>query len=283
MLSTAIMGQTGPHARLAGYGNTGAALSGFQDIAGWPDRPALGPYGAYTDYLGPRFSLTTLLAALDRRQRTGDGCYIDVAQVEAGVYMQSPEMADYARNGTVVRRLGNADRLFAPHGVYRCQPDEDGAVRYIAIAVRTDEQWQQLATLMGRADLAADPELGAAAGRLARAADLDPAVEAWTAGQQAEDAERRLQDGGIPAHVSASSRDFCTDPQLAHRGHLIRLPDPLHGTATVEGPRYLLSETPGRVSRTAPVFGQDNEYVLTELLGYSPDEVRDLTDGGVLR
>ena len=71
MLSTALMGQTGPDARLAGYGNIGAALSGFQNIAGWPDRPPLGPYGAYTDYLGPRFSLTTLLAALDQRQRTG--------------------------------------------------------------------------------------------------------------------------------------------------------------------------------------------------------------------
>jgi crotonobetainyl-CoA:carnitine CoA-transferase CaiB-like acyl-CoA transferase len=283
MLSTALMGQTGPDARLAGYGNIGAALSGFQNIAGWPDRPPIGPYGAYTDYLGPRFSLTTLLAALDHRQRTGAGCYIDVAQIEAGVYLQSPEMADYARNGTVVHRIGNADRLFAPHGVYRCRPDDDGTERFVAIAVRTDEQWQQLATLMGRADLAADPELAAAAGRLARAADLDPAVEAWTAGQRAEDVERCLQASRIPAHVSASSRDFCTDPQLAHRGHLIQLPDPRHGTATVEGPRYLLSETPGRVSRTAPDFGQDNEYVLTELLGYSPDEVRDLTHEGVLR
>ena len=75
--------------------------------------------------------------------------------------MQSPEMADYARNGTVVHRIGYADRLFAPHGVYRCRPDDDGTERFVAIAVRTDEQWQQLATLMGRADLAADPELAA--------------------------------------------------------------------------------------------------------------------------
>jgi crotonobetainyl-CoA:carnitine CoA-transferase CaiB-like acyl-CoA transferase len=283
MLSTAIMGQTGPYARLAGYGNVGAALSGFQDVVGWPDRPALGPFGPYTDYVGPRFALTTLLAALDHRRRTGEGCYIDVSQVEAGVYFQSPEMAGYARHGTVVHRAGNADRVFAPHGVYRCRPEEDGTERFAAIAVRTDEQWRTLAALIGRADLAADPELGTAAGRRARAADLDPLVDAWTAGQTAEDVERRLQDSGIPAHVSASSRDFCTDPQLAHRGHLVQVPHPLHGTATVEGPRYMLSETPGRVSRAAPVFGQHNDYVLTELLGYSPDEVRELTDEGVLR
>ena len=283
MLSTALMGQTGPDARLAGYGNIGAALSGFQNIAGWPDRPPLGPYGAYTDYLGPRFSLTTLLAAIDHRQRTGDGCYIDVSQVEAGVYLQSPEMADYARNGTVVHRIGNADRVFAPHGVYPCQAEDDGTERFIAVAVRTDEQWQALATLIGRADLGADPRLSTAAGRRLQQAELEEAVGAWTAAQRAEDAERLLQDRRIPAHVSASSRDFCTDPQLAHRGHLIQLPDPRHGTATVEGPRYLLSVTPGRVARTAPDYGQDNENVLTKLLGYTPGEVRDLTNEGVLR
>ena len=283
MLSTAIMGQTGPYAQLAGYGNVGAALSGFQDIVGWADRPALGPFGPYTDYLGPRFALTTLLAALDHRRRTGEGCYIDVSQVEAGVYMQSPEMADNARNGTVVHRAGNADRIFAPHGVYRCQPAHDGTERFVAIAVCTGEQWQKLTALMGRADLAADAELRTAAGRRGRAAGLDLVVEGWTTGLTAEDVERRLQDSGIPAHTSASSRDFCTDPQLAHRGHLVQLPHPLHGTATVEGPRYLLSATPGRVSRAAPTFGQDNEYVLTELLGYSEDEYRALTDEGVLQ
>ncbi len=283
MLSTAIMGQTGPYARLAGYGNVGAALSGFQDIVGWPDLPALGPFGPYTDYIGPRFSLTALLAAVDHRQRTGQGCYIDVSQVEAGVYFQSPELADYARGGTVVHRTGNADRVFAPHGVYQCRPAEGGADRFVAIAVRTDEQWRTLATLMGRDDLAADDELRTAAGRRPRAAGLDPLVDAWTAGQAAEDVERRLQASGIPAHVSASSEDFCTDPQLAHRGHLVRLPHPLHGTATVEGPRYLLSDTPGVVTRAAPLFGQDNEYVLTGLLGYTQEEYQAMTDEGVLR
>ena len=136
---------------------------------------------------------------------------------------------------------------------------------------------------MDRQDLARDPDLGDETGRRARAAELDLAVEAWTAEQTAEAVEQRLQEGGIPAHVSASSRDFCLDPQLAYRNHLIQLPDPRHGTATVEGPRYLLSATPGRVSRTAPDYGQDNEYVLTELLGYSLSEVRDLIDEGAMR
>jgi crotonobetainyl-CoA:carnitine CoA-transferase CaiB-like acyl-CoA transferase len=278
MLSTAIMGQTGPYAKLAGYGNVGAALSGFQDIVGWPDRPAFGPFGPYTDYVGPRFSLTTLLAALDERRRTGRGCYIDVSQVEAGVYLQSAEMAEYALTGAVVHRIGDRDREFAPHGVYRCL-DEDDASRYVAVAVQDQRQWEALSATIGRPDLAGLP----AAERLIRADELDRLVAAWTAGRSAHDAERELQAIGVPAHVSASSRDFCTDEQLAHRGHLIELPHPLHGTATVEGPRYLLSETPGRVTRAAPTFGQDNEYVLTKVLDYTHDDFVELTEEGVLR
>jgi crotonobetainyl-CoA:carnitine CoA-transferase CaiB-like acyl-CoA transferase len=121
----------------------------------------------------------------------------------------------------VVHRIGNADRVFAPHGAYRCRTEDDGTERFVAIAVRTDEQWRQLATLIGRADLAADSRLAVTAGRHAQAADLDVILEAWTTSQRAEDVERRLQDSGIPAHISASSQDFCTDPQLAYRGHLV--------------------------------------------------------------
>jgi benzylsuccinate CoA-transferase BbsF subunit len=281
MVSTSINGQSGPAARLAGYGNVGAALSGFQAIVGWPDQPPVGPFGPYTDYVAPRLALVTLLAALDYRRRAGLGCHIDLAQVEAGVFFQSPELADYFAQGTVVQRMGNADRKLAPHGVYSCLPDQSGP-RYVAIAVRDDAEWQRLAAEMGDPGLVADQELTQAARRRARRDELDALIGAWTAGQPAEQVERRLQAIGVPAHVSSSSQDFCADPQLAHRGHLVTVAHPLHGTTTVEGPRYLLSDTPGRVSRAAPTLGQDNEYVLTKLLGYSSDRVAELRAAGVL-
>jgi crotonobetainyl-CoA:carnitine CoA-transferase CaiB-like acyl-CoA transferase len=271
-------------ARLAGFGNVGAALSGFQAVVGWPDRPPLGPYGPYTDYVGPRFSLAVLLAALDERRRTGRGCYIDVSQVEAGVFVQSAEIADNAANGTVAARLGNADREFAPHGVYRTRPDEaGGADRFVAVAVTTDEQWRALAGAIDRPDLRDDPDLAGARGRRTRSGELDAAITDWTRRRAAADAERDLQAVGVPAHRSASSRDFCTDPQLRHRGHLVELPHPRHGTTTVEGPRYLLSDTPGRVERAAPTFGQDNRQVLVDLLGYSAERFAELDEAGVLR
>ncbi|WP_460438660.1 CaiB/BaiF CoA-transferase family protein [Amycolatopsis stemonae] len=273
MVSTSINGQTGPLAQLAGFGNIGAALSGFQAIAGWPDREMFGPFGPYTDYVAPRFSLCTLLGALEYRRRTGAGCHIDVAQVESGVWFQAPEIADNADNGRVVRRLGNADREFAPHGVY---PTADPG-RYVAVAVTTDEQWHALAAVLGYED-----SLETAAERRACSRELDVAVAAWTRRRTAEDTEAALQAVGVPAHVSSSSKDFCEDPQLRHRGHLVTLPHPRHGRTVVEGPRYLLSATPGVVTTAAPMFGQDNRQVLAELLGYDEGTIDRLTDSGVL-
>ncbi|WP_020661447.1 CaiB/BaiF CoA-transferase family protein [Amycolatopsis benzoatilytica] len=279
MLSTSLNGQTGPLAKLAGFGNIGAALSGFQAIAGWPDRPMFGPFGPYTDYVAPRFSLCALLAAVEYRTRTGAGCYLDVAQVEAGVWFQAPEIADNADNGTVVERLGNADREFAPHGVYPTAVRS----RFVAVAVTSDSEWRSLARAMGRHDLFDRADLATASGRRACARELDGAVAEWTLRRTAEEVETALQQVGVPAHVSASSKDFCLDAQLLHRGHLISLPHPRFGRTVVEGPRYLLSETPGAVTAPAPAFGQHNHQVLADLLGYDSERIDRLEKSGVLR
>jgi crotonobetainyl-CoA:carnitine CoA-transferase CaiB-like acyl-CoA transferase len=284
MLSTSINGQYGPHAQLAGYGNVGAALSGFQFITGWPDRPPIGPFGPYTDYVGPRFSLAALLAALHHRDRTGQGCYLDVAQVEAGVWMQAPEVADCAANGTIVSRLGNADRELAPHGVFKCRSGaQSGDERYIAVVVTDETEWTALTDAIGRPDLRDDERLRSSEGRLAHAGAIESAIGEWTAKHDVGSAEAILQRAGVPAHRSASSRDLAEDPQIAHRGHFVHLSHPALGQTVVEGPRCQLSETPGTVRRAAPTFGQDNDYVLTEILGLGNEQVERLRKQSALQ
>ncbi|MEU6037897.1 CoA transferase [Actinomadura sp. NPDC047616] len=282
MLSTSIAGQSGPLARLAGYGNVGSSLSGLQGLVGWEDRLPLGPFGPYTDYIGPRLALAALLAAVEDRRRTGRGRHIDVAQIEAGVFFLSPQVARFGFDGTVARRRGNRDEAFVPHGVYPCRP-EDGRDRFVAIAVRTDGEWRRLAAAMGRPDLAGRDDLATARGRREHEELLDEAIAEWTSRHRAQDVEGLLQAEGVPAHMSQASADFVADPQLAARGHVVALPHRLHGTAYVEGPRCLLSATPGVVERPAPTLGQDNETVLREILGYPEARVRGLLEGGALR
>lgn len=282
MLSTSIAGQSGPLAGLAGYGNVGSSLSGLQGLVGWEDRLPLGPFGPYTDFLGPRLALAALLAAVADRRRTGRGRHIDVAQIEAGVFFLSPQVARYGFDGTVARRRGNRDEVLVPHGVYPCRP-EGGRDRFVAIAVRGDAEWRRLAAVLDRPDLAGREDLATAAGRREHEDLLDEAIAEWTSRRAARDVERLLQAEGVPAHLSQASADFVADPQLAARGHIVALPHRLHGTAYVEGPRYLLSAAPGAVRRPAPTLGQDNETVLREILGYPEARVRELLEGGALR
>lgn len=282
MLSSTLMGQTGPQAAVAGFGNSGAAYSGFQHVAGWREGLPVGPYGPYTDYVGPRFALAALLAAIDRRERTGKGCYIDASQVEAGIFFLSPECADYFDQETVAERMGNEDRDFAPHGVYRAESEGDQE-RFIAIAVTNNEQWASLTHLLGMPQLRTDPRFSDAAARRAHCADLDEMISAWTATQSAVQLEDTLQCAGIPSHIAVTSEDFATDVQLRHRGHLVRLEHPDRGEVVVEGPRYLLSDTPGVVHSPAPTYGEHTTQVLKEILGYSDEVVRQLEVEGVLQ
>jgi len=280
MLSTSLMGQNGPYRSFAGYGNMGAAMSGFQSLVGWPDRPPLGPYGPYSDYVAPRFAIVVLLAALDRRARTGEGCWIDVSQTEAAIQFLAPQVADHAASGRVAEANGNRDPAMAPHGVYPCVDDgSDAGGSWVAIAVRDDEEWRTLAGLMG---MAGDDRFATTAKRLEASDELDELLAAWTETRDARDVETLLQEHGIAAHVAVSSVNALADPQLVARGHFVELEHPLFGKTVVQGSRYRLSETPAAVDRPAPTLGRDKDHVLRDILGYDDARIASLAEAGAL-
>jgi benzylsuccinate CoA-transferase BbsF subunit len=281
MLSSSLMGNTGRYSRLAGYGNIGAAMSGFQYIVGWPDRDPIGPFGPYTDFVAPRFSLAALLAALEDRRSSGRGCYIDVSQVECGTWFLSPEIAAFGLAGTVQERRGNRDSFAVPHGVFPCRA-VDGGAEYVAIVIRNDEEFRGLTRLMGAPDLCLDPRFESVEDRRRNQDELEEMVATWTAALTASQIESLCVAERVPAHRASRSPDFVDDEQLAFRGHLVRVPHSLHGEVTVEGPRYLLSETPGVISRGSPMIGENSDFVLSELLEYSPKKIEELKRNGAI-
>lgn len=274
MLSTCLFGQTGPLRRCAGFGSTGAAIIGFGHLAGWPDRPPRGPWGAYTDYVSPRYALCTLLAALDHRRRTGEGQYLDFSQAEAAAHFLTPALLDEAINHRAPANQGNTDPHMAPHGVYRCAGDDE----WVAIACRHDGDWEALAALLGRPDLAAL----SFSDRQARMPELEDLITGWTKRRPTEEVETAAISAGVPAHRVQNSRECLADPQLQHLDHFLTLPHPRHGTITLENCRISLSATPARVERTPPSVGQDTFEVLTEILAYDPDHVGALLASGAL-
>jgi benzylsuccinate CoA-transferase BbsF subunit len=278
MLSTSLMGQTGPLARFAGYGNLAAAISGFSNLGGWPDRPPAGPFSAYTDYVSPRFVAVAILAALEHRRRTGEGQHIDLSQTEAALHFLGPAFLDFAVNGRAPHRVGNRDPQAVPHGAYPTVED-DG---WVAIAVTNDAEWRALAVLMDQPTLADDPRFATLEGRLTHVDRLESMVAEWTRTQDRHGCAERLQEVGVPASPVQTSRDLCHDPQLLHRGHFVRVPHLTHGTTVVEASRFRLSRTPGNIRGPAPTFGQDNDFVLRELLGYDDDRITRLARSGAL-
>ena len=278
MVSSSLMGQTGPNAELTGFGNIGAAMSGLQRLVGGRGEPPIGPFGPYTDYVAPRFSLLALLAAIDRRRRTGEGRHLDISQVEATVGMIAPQILDFEANGRIAEANGNRDDQYSPNGVFRTRGED----RWVAITARSDEEWRRLASLIGGSVLADDPRFATLAARKANEDALEAIIAAWTADQDALAVERRLQAEGVPAHIAAESADIVADPQLLARGSFVKLPHPRSGETVIDAARYDLSETPAQYPRAAPTFGQDNPYVLAELLGYPEARIEALRAAGAL-
>ncbi len=238
MMSTSLMGQTGPLSTFAGFGNLAGAITGFYELTGWPDRSPAGPFLAYTDYVAPRFSVAALLAALDHRRRTGMGQYLDLSQAEAAIHFLAPAILDHSVNGTDPTRMGNRDRFLEPHGVYQCA----GADCWVAIACEDDEQRGALAAEVGSLS--------------------DAGISAWTATRSVALVEKTLQARGVPVHGVQNSGECWDDPQLLHRNHFLTVEHPVHDSCIVEAPRVVLSRTPGRVARAGPMLGEHNDVVL---------------------
>jgi len=278
MLSSCLMGQTGPLAKIAGFGNMAAAIAGFTNLTGWPDRAPAGVFGAYTDYVAPRFTAMAILAALDYRRRTGQGQYIDQSQAECALHFLGPAILDYTVNGRVDKRVGNSDTRFAPHGVYPAAGDDN----WVAIVCRDDDDWRRLCVAMNNQDLARDLRYASAAGRHEHRDAIDASIAGWSRALDRAAIETLLQSHDIPCHQVQNSADAYADPQFAHRGHFVALGHPSLGKFTVEGPRAKLSRTPAVVRRAAPVLGQDNQHVLESILGYNEMQISELVASGAL-
>ncbi len=278
MASTSLLGQTGPYAQgTSGVGTMGAAMSGATYQMGWPDREPAGPYGPWTDAVTPRFIVASILAALHRRSRTGMGCYIDVAQAEAGIQFMMPAYYVYAANGTVPERRGVAGSVLqAPQGVYPCA----GTDRWIAIEASAQAHWEALRTCIGDGLLVA--KFDTIIGRLRDRVELDQTIADWTRGQEAEAIEQRLQAAGVPAHIVSRGGDLVRDADLLEAGHLKKIIDPVFGEAEIEGPRFSLARSRLAPTQRGPRIGEHTKEVLASVLEMSDTEIAQLGESGVL-
>jgi crotonobetainyl-CoA:carnitine CoA-transferase CaiB-like acyl-CoA transferase len=264
MLSLSAMGATGPYRDYTGFGPTIQAFSGLTHLTAYPGGPPLGLGTAYADHVAALFACLAILSALEYRRETGDGQYIDVSQVEA-----------------MASLLGDA---FIPvketafQGVYRSKGDD----RWCALAVATDEEWQNFKKALGSPRWAEDKRFATPAARLENKKKLDELIEGWTKTLPAEEVMSLLQAQGVAAGVVQDARDLAKDPQLKERGFFIDLDRAETGRTMSDATPVRLSDTPPGYRRPAPLPGQDNGSVYGELLGIGADEIIELRQRGVI-
>ena len=261
MISMPMYGLTGPWSMWQGYGHVLQAAAGISHMTAYPDEEPIGTGVAYTDFLVPHFAASALLAALDHRQRTGEGQNIDFGQMEAAIHATETMVLDYTVNGREQQALGAGHPDYHPYGTYQCAARGGDDDRWIAITVTSDSELSALADVAGQSSWTS---IGGEA--------LDAEISAWTRTQQAEELMERLQSAGVPAGVVQTPEDLRNDPQLAHRGHYWMLDHPTMGHRAYDGPSFRLSETPAELTKAAPLLGEDNEYIYKDIVGMSDDE-----------
>ena len=277
MLSTCLRGQYGPQASYAGFGLQGACLSGLHRITGWPDRTPAGTWGAYTDFINPRFGSGVLAAAIRYRDLTGRGQYIDLAQTEAGIHFQGPLQLDYFENGRVALAPGHDSMYACPHAVFRVQGQE----RYIAIATETTAQWRALCEAAGLS-VWSGPEWDDLNTRINAKAEIEAALAEWCLPQTPDAVIDCLSAVGVPVALVEWPSDLYTDPQLSHRNFFVTLDHSVMGPTPYDGLVTQFSGGTARLRKAAPALGEDTHYVLSEILGASDEDIFAAVAAGAL-
>lgn len=280
MLSMSAMGQTGPWKDFVAYGPTFHALSGLTYLTSFTPEEPLGPGYAYADSIFGLYGAIGLLAALEHRDRTGEGQHIDLSGLESVCTLIAPALLDISAHKAEVLPAGNraAGLRAAPHGCYRCR----GTDEWCVIAVFEEDEWQALCRVTGHPEWAKNWRFATFIERTENRKELDILLEDWTKERRAEEAVRILQEAGVPAGVVQSAADLAVDPQLKARDFFVTLQHPLLGNTTFDTYPFRFPDQQGESWRAAPLLGEHNDYVFGELLGLGKEEISCLKKDGVI-
>jgi crotonobetainyl-CoA:carnitine CoA-transferase CaiB-like acyl-CoA transferase len=279
MVSMPGYGRSGPHSRFVSFGGPLMAYTGMSLLWGYVDSPPDARVKtAQPDYIVAATQALAVTAALHHRARTGEGQYIEIAQVEATVAAMELAYLDYFATGTVATPRGNRDPNAVPQGCYPCL----GHDAWCVISCTTEAQWQALARLIDGEALADDAGLTTVTARWERHDELDARISAWTREQTVYQVMRQLQAVGVPAGVVQTAEDLWRDVQLRTREYPITLAHPELGLLEHPGLPVRLHATPGQIQRLAGPPGDANDAVFRGLLGLSAEEMARLVEAGVI-
>jgi crotonobetainyl-CoA:carnitine CoA-transferase CaiB-like acyl-CoA transferase len=280
MVRMSGMGQTGPWRNFAAFGPTLHALSGLTSLTSFPEAAPVGLGYAHADPIGGLYAAFSVLAALECRDRTGQGQYIDLSEYEAICTFMGPALLNVAVNHQEARVRGNRPDYVqaAPYGCYRCK----GVERWCVIAVFDESEWKALCRVLGNPAWTREERFSDLTKRKEHEEALDQFLGEWTAQQTAEEATGLLQESGVPAGVVQNAEDLAKDPHLTARGFFIPLDHPVLGETLADSSPIRFKNHSVSGWKAAPVLGEDNRYVYIDLLGLTEGEFSSYVQKGVI-
>ena len=274
--SISSCGQYGPYSSQPGYDIIAQAMGGLMSITGYPDRPPLRCGSSIADVASGLFTATAILAALHKRDLTGEGDYIDVSLLDSIFAFCETNIVRYTIGGEIPQRVGSRHPLSAPFDIYKAK---DG---YAVIAVANEKIMDKLFHLMGCPELHQDPRFETDAKRSVHDKELKEIIEKWLSRYTVDEAVKMMLAQSIPASNVMNIPQACNDEQIKVRHMLVDVDQPKAGKVAVTGSPMKFDSFPDDDFTPAPQIGQDNRAVLKELCGCSDADIDKLIQLGAL-
>jgi crotonobetainyl-CoA:carnitine CoA-transferase CaiB-like acyl-CoA transferase len=273
-------GQTGPYAPRAGFASVAEAMGGIRHINGFPGEPPPRMHISLGDSLAGMFAAQGILAALYRRDALGAGTgqVVDVSLMESCFALLESTVPEYDRLGIVRGPGGTGLKGVAPSNIFKSR---DG--KWVVIAANADNVFRRLCEAMGQPELADDARFSTHLARGDRQEELEGIVAEWAGRHDADEIDRVLNDAGVICGPIYTIADIFEDEHFRAREMLVEHVDPDFGPYIGPGIVPKFSETPGEVRWSAPwEHGSHNREIYGNLLGLADEELRELTEDGVL-
>jgi len=270
-------GQTGPYRDRPGYDIIGQAMGGLLSITGWPDSPPTRSGTAIGDILSSLFCCIGILAALNIRERTGEGQMVDVSLVDSVFASLENIPQKYYVDGCLPGRIGNRYEFVYPYDTFRAR---DG---WVVIGIANDAIWARFLEVTGLRSLSEDPRYGTNKLRVQNHEPLREALETWTLAHNKAEIVKLLNDSRVPSCPIYDIKEASEDPHISGaREMVVEVEQPGLGKVKLQGNPIKMSTTKPAPRGPAPELGGDTEEVLRELIGLGPEEYERLVGHGVV-
>ncbi|MBI4609519.1 MAG: CoA transferase [Candidatus Rokubacteria bacterium] len=280
MISCSAVGHGGPWEAVRTFAPSLSSLAGLERLIGYPGERCLGALTfGYADPSNAHHGLFAVLAALWHREKTGEGQWIDMSQLEATVGLAGEALMDYFMNRRVWKTQGATHASLAPHGIYPCRGEDE----WVALACQTEAEWRAFCQVVGDPAWCGEPRFGDLDRRKKNGDALDARITEWTRAVDCAEIVSRCQALGLPAAPVLGLEAHDAHPYFRARGTLASVTHPVVGSLRLYASPIKLAETPGWIDRPAPCLGEDNPRIFGELLGLAPDEIEQLRADGLLR